>query len=64
MSTNYIGVNNSKVHETLYNFVNLEVLPNLKISEKEFWNGFIETANGLAQENRDLLKKEMKFRKN
>ena len=64
MSTNYISVNNSKVHKTLYDFINLEVLPNLKISEKEFWNGFIETANGLAQENRDLLKKEMKFRKN
>ena len=63
MSTNYISVNNSKVHETLYNFVNLEVLPNLKISEKEFWNGFIETANGLAQENRDLLKKRDEIQK-
>ena len=63
MSTNYISVNNSKVHKTLYNFVNLEVLPNLKISEKEFWNGFIETANGLAQENRDLLKKRDEIQK-
>ena len=63
MSTNYISVNNSKVHKTLYDFVNLEVLPNLKISEKEFWNGFIETANGLAQENRDLLKKRDEIQK-
>ena len=63
MSTNYISVNNSKVHKTLYNFINLEVLPNLKISEKEFWNGFIETANGLAQENRDLLKKRDEIQK-
>ena len=63
MSTNYISINNSKVHKTLYNFVNLEVLPNLKISEKEFWNGFIETANGLAQENRDLLKKRDEIQK-
>ena len=63
MSTNYISINNSKVHETLYNFVNLEVLPNLKISEKEFWNGFIETANELAQENRDLLKKRDEIQK-
>ena len=54
MSINYIDINNSKVHETLYNFINLEVLPNLKISEKEFWNGFIATANELAQKNRDL----------
>ena len=63
MSTNYISVNNSKVHKTLYDFINLEVLPNLKISEKEFWNGFIETANGLAQENRDLLKKRDEIQK-
>ena len=63
MSTNYIGINNSKIHEKLYNFVNLEVLPNLKISEKEFWNGFIETANGLAQKNRDLLKKRDEIQK-
>ncbi len=63
MSTNYISINNSKVHKTLYDFVNLEVLPNLKISEKEFWNGFIETANGLAQENRDLLQKRDEIQK-
>ena len=63
MSTNYININNSKVHETLYNFVNLEVLPNLKISEKEFWNGFIESANGLVHENRDLLKKRDEIQK-
>ena len=48
MSTDYINVKNSKVHKTLYNFVNLEVLPNLKISEEEFWNSFIETANERA----------------
>ncbi len=63
MSANYISINNSKVHKTLYDFVNLEVLPNLKISEKEFWNGFIETANGLAQENRDLLQKRDEIQK-
>ena len=63
MSTNYIDINNSKVHQTLYNFINLEVLPNLKISEKEFWNGFIETANELAQINRDLLKKRDEIQK-
>ena len=57
MSKNYIDINNSKVHEALYNFVNLEVLPNLKISEKEFWNGFIESANELTPVNRKLLKK-------
>jgi len=44
----YIEINNSKVHQTLYNFVNLEVLPNLRISEKEFWSGFIDTANELS----------------
>ena len=63
MSTDYINVKNSKVHKTLYNFVNLEVLPNLKISEKEFWNSFIETANELSPENRKLLKKRDEIQK-
>ena len=57
MSTDYINVKNSKVHQALYNFVNLEVLPNLKISGEEFWNSFIESANELSPENRKLLKK-------
>tara|TARA_B100000212_G_scaffold338630_1_gene315525 strand:- start:1349 stop:3511 length:2163 start_codon:yes stop_codon:yes gene_type:complete len=63
MSKNYIDINNSKVHEALYNFVNLEVLPNLKISEKEFWNGFIESANELTPVNRKLLKKRDEIQK-
>ena len=63
MSTDYINVKNSKVHQALYNFVNLEVLPNLKISEKEFWNIFIESANELSPENRKLLKKRDEIQK-
>ena len=63
MSTDYINVKNSKVHQTLYNFVNLEVLPNLKISEKEFWNSFIVSANELSPENRKLLKKRDEIQK-
>ena len=63
MSTDYINVKNSKVHQTLYNFVNLEVLPNLKISEKEFWNSFIVSANELSPENRKQLKKRDEIQK-
>ena len=63
MSTDYINVKNSKVHQALYNFVNLEVLPNLKISEEEFWNSFIESANELSPENRKLLKKRDEIQK-
>jgi len=63
MSTDYINVKNSKVHQALYNFVNLEVLPNLKISGEEFWNSFIESANELSPENRKLLKKRDEIQK-
>ena len=63
MSKNYIDINNSKVHKTLYNFVNLEVLPNLEISEKEFWNGLTKAANELAVKNRELLKKRDEIQK-
>ena len=63
MSTDYINVKNSKVHQALYNFVNLEVLPNLKISEEEFWNSFIDSANDLSPENRKLLKKRDEIQK-
>ena len=63
MSAEYIDINKSKVHKTLYNFVNSEALPNLKISEKEFWNGLINTANELAPKNRELLKKRDEIQK-
>ena len=63
MSTDYININNSKVHKILYNFVNSEALPNLKISEKEFWNDLIKVANELATKNRELLKKRDEIQK-
>ena len=63
MTTEYINVKKSKVHQVLYNFVNSEVLPNLKISEKDFWNGFIESANELSVKNRSLLKKRDEIQK-
>ena len=63
MSTEYIDFNKSKVHKTLYNFVNSEVLSSLKVSEKEFWNGLISAANELAPKNRQLLKKREEIQK-
>ena len=59
MSTEYIDFNKSKVHKTLYNFVNSEVLSSLKVSEKEFWNGLISAANEILVDQ--FLKKKLPF---
>ena len=57
MSNKNIKVENTKINEVLYNFINNEVLPDTDISENDFWNGFIKAANELAPVNKELLKK-------
>ena len=57
MSNKNIKVENTKINEVLYNFINNEVLPDTNISENDFWNGFVKAVNELAPINKELLKK-------
>ena len=40
MKEKYLKIENLSISENLLNFINNEVLPGTKISEKRFWKGF------------------------
>ena len=56
MKENYQNINNLKVSEKLYSFVNNELLKGLSISPEKFWSGFDEIVHELSPKNRELLK--------
>ena len=56
MKENYQNINNLKVSEKLYSFVNNELLKGLDISPEKFWSGFDEIVHELSPKNRELLK--------
>ena len=51
----YITVNNLKVSENLYSFVNNELLKNIDISPEKFWISFDESVHDLAPKNKELI---------
>ena len=57
MKEKYISINNLKVSEILFNFINDELLKNTKITKEDFWKGFDKAVHELAPINKDLLKK-------
>ena len=55
MPIKYITVNNLKVSENLYSFVNNELLKNIDISPEKFWISFDESVHDLAPKNKELI---------
>ncbi len=55
MSVSYKNVNNLKVAEDLYSFVNNELLKGTNISQDKFWEGFDKFAHELAPKNKKLI---------
>ncbi len=51
----YVKIKNLSVSENLYKFVNNELLPGTKISNKNFWKNFSLAAHELAKKNKKLL---------
>ena len=56
MKINYQTVNNLKVSNKLFEFVNEELLKDTNISPKNFWSGFDKCIHELTPKNRELLK--------
>ena len=54
--SNYQSINNLKVSEELLSFVNDELLNEINISPKDFWNGFDKIVHELAPKNKELIK--------
>ncbi len=57
MGQKIVSIDQTKINEELYNFVNSEVIEGTGISKDDFWNGFVKAANELAPINKNLLKK-------
>tara|TARA_X000000368_G_scaffold327602_1_gene264688 strand:- start:2140 stop:4299 length:2160 start_codon:yes stop_codon:yes gene_type:complete len=56
MPEKYIEINNLKVSEVLFNFVNNELLKDTEVSSKEFWSKFDKVVHELAPKNKELIK--------
>ena len=48
---------NIKINKKLYNFINKEVLKDIKIDENKFWNGFSDIVDIYYPKNISLLEK-------
>ena len=56
MSSNYLSINNLKVSEKLFSFVNEELLVDTGISVEKFWLDFDKAIHDLAPRNKELVK--------
>ena len=55
MPTSYKNVNNLKVAEDLFLFVNDELLKDIDISQEKFWSGLDKISHELAPKNKKLI---------
>ena len=63
MTSKYITVNNLKVSEELFSFINDDLLKDSGISTEIFWQGFDKAVHELAPRNRKLIKKRENLQK-
>ncbi len=59
----YISKNDLKINQTLFNFINEEVLPGTDIKQDDFWNRFSKVVHELAPINQKLIEKREKIQK-
>ena len=55
--------NDLKINQTLFNFINEEVLPGTNIKPEDFWNRFAKVVHELAPVNKKLIEKREKIQK-
>ena len=59
----FINKNELKINQTLFDFINEEVLPGTNIKQDDFWNKFAKVVHELAPITKNLSKKERKYKK-
>jgi len=55
MSSKYLSINNLKVSEDLFSFVNDDLLKDSGITSEKFWSGFDKAIHELAPRNKELI---------
>ena len=63
MKFNYTQIHNLKVTNELYNFINDELLKEVKINQEKFWLGFDKAVHELTPKNRELIETRDKLQK-
>jgi malate synthase len=58
-----ININDLKINQTLYDFINKEVLPGTDINQENFWKDFSKVVHELSPINKSLLEKREKIQK-
>ena len=61
--SNYVKVGDLQVSQLLYEFVNLEALPNTGLDQKKFWADFSTLIHELSPENKQLVVEREKLQK-
>ena len=61
--SNYVKVGDLQVSQLLYEFVNLEALPNTGLDQKKFWADFSILIHELSPENKQLVVEREKLQK-
>jgi malate synthase len=59
----FISKNELKINQTLFNFINEEVLPGTDIVQDDFWSKFANVVHELAPINKKLIEKREKIQK-
>ena len=59
----FINKNELKINQTLFNFINKEVLPGTDIKQDDFWKRFAKVVHELAPINKKLIEKREKIQK-
>ncbi len=59
----FINENELKINQTLFNFINEEVLPGTDIKQDDFWKRFAKVVHELAPINKKLIEKREKIQK-
>tara|TARA_A100001011_G_scaffold257607_1_gene265888 strand:+ start:1520 stop:3706 length:2187 start_codon:yes stop_codon:yes gene_type:complete len=59
----FISKNELKINQTLFNFINEEVLPGTDLKQNDFWSGFAKVVHELAPINKKLIEKREKIQK-
>ena len=54
---------NLQVSQELDNFLRNEVVPGIDVDPKEFWQSFEKILDEFGPRNRELLKRELKYRR-
>ena len=54
---NFIPINEIKIDNNLFNFVNTEILPGIDIQQDQFWKNFSTIIKELGPINKALLEK-------